>query len=552
MEDLEEGFVDYGGWESYENLKRAVPLPAGFADLVDEFAAVGLARLLGQSAEPNVVYSPSCLMLAIGMLMSSSEKDAAKEIRLQLERCANAGKIPQDELEEGFSAFVEHISCNPLADVRSACASWISRTIMEGGSDTVSLDKIARIYGAEARSADFGSPEASDEIKDWIASKTNGMLKPDVQTDAATVALLVSCLYARLSWSREFDPDETEWGDFNTQDGETGDARFMHDEFRGMGYRRGDGFTRVTLPCEGEYTADFVMPDDADDLSDPDFVRRAFSEPDNRLADVELFLPKFEVESAIDGKRLLNGLRMSGVFKMQCECPLVGGPLQVDDVVHCAKVKVDESGLEGAAYAVMTAVGALPPEFKPLEKATIRFDRPFAFRIATDDGVVLFMGCVSDPTVPGNVRFFENEGNRALRDGSANPSARVRKVELGIGGYFQGWETTTLAMDGELVHKNTSYGAEECEDTTEHLGPDGFRRICETMQELGVFDWEEDYFSPVLDGTQWSLSVDDVDGATFSCGGSNAYPEGFAELCRAMGMDFEIYRRSRRTCSTMR
>jgi serine protease inhibitor len=540
VNDFDEGFVDYDEWGGYEDLKRETPLPTGFTDLLNGFAAQSLAKLVGQIADSNAVYSPACLLLAIGMLMSSSEKDAAKEIRLQLERCAGAGRFSQDELEEGLSALVKHMGSNPLADVRTACAAWLARSVLSGGSDPRVLERIDRVYDAEVRGADFGTQAAAAEIRDWIGSKTNGMLKPEVQTSGGEIALLVSCLYARLSWALEFDSEETDWGDFFITDGETGSARFMHRSFDGMRYCVGKGFTRVTLPCEGECSVDFLMPDDASALSDSGFVRDAFSKPDNHRADVDLYLPRFEIESEIDGKRLLNGLRMNGMFKMQGDSPLVGGPMKVDDVVHGAKVKVDESGLEGAAYTMMPVCAGLPPEREPLEEVTIRLDRPFAFRVATDDSVPLFMGRVGDPTVPARERFFENEGNRALRNGNGDPSERVRKVELQIGGLFQGWETATLTADGELKHEHGPSGIGKPDDTTERIGADGFERICGVLREVGAFGWEESYIDlGVLDGTQWSLSIEDVDGAAFHCSGSNEYPKGFDDLRRAMGVDFD-------------
>ena len=524
--------------DRYEELKRSNPLPSGFADLVNGFAEKGFDSLLGQSQNSNVVYSPVCLLLAIGMLMSSSEKEAAREIWLQLERCSGSANLSFDELEEGFSALVKHIGANPLADVRTACAAWLAKSVASDSTDKDTLDKLARLYESEVHDADFGSREASAEIRDWIGSKTEGMLKPEVQTNASMLAILVSCLYARLSWSREFYPDETEWGHFFTMYGEAGDARFMHEEFPEMSYYDGEDYTRVTLSCEGGYSVDFLMPCEPEDLSNPEYVRSAFATPDNDRADVELYLPKFEVETDVDGKRLLNSMHMNSVFKAQDNCPLVGGPLQIDNVVHGAKVKVDESGLEGAAYTMVVACAGALPEREPLRKVRIRFDRPFAFRVVTDDHIPLFMGCISDPTAPARERFFESKENRAMRDGKTDPSQRLKKVELGIGSFFGGWKTYTLFENGKL--ERTSMLGETNEDGTDsvNVGPKGFDRICRKLGDIGVFGWDEEYSNPwILDGEQWSLNIEDIDGATFSCSGSNEYPQGFDELCHAMGID---------------
>ena len=62
-------------------------------------------------------------------------------------------------------------------------------------------------------------------------------------------------------------------------------------------------------------------------------------------------------------------------------------------VMQAARVKVDEDGVEGAAYteAIVDLKCAEAPGAKPVEMC---LDRPFVFVVATSDGIPLFVGTV--------------------------------------------------------------------------------------------------------------------------------------------------------------
>jgi len=58
---------------------------------------------------------------------------------------------------------------------------------------------------------------------------------------------------------------------------------------------------------------------------------------------------------------------------------------------------MNEMGVEASAYTMaMVMTMALEPEH--LEEVELRLDRPFAFRLTSPEGLVLFTGIVGDPT----------------------------------------------------------------------------------------------------------------------------------------------------------
>ena len=70
-----------------------------------------------------------------------------------------------------------------------------------------------------------------------------------------------------------------------------------------------------------------------------------------------------------------------------------GDPIWVESVEHGARVKIDEEGVEAAAYTViMMEAGGMPMD---LEEIDFTLDRPFIFLMTGADGNLLFTGVVN-------------------------------------------------------------------------------------------------------------------------------------------------------------
>src|SRR5262249_48851242 len=128
---------------------------------------------------------------------------------------------------------------------------------------------------------------------------------------------------------------------------------------------------------------------------------------------VEVFLPKFKLESSFELKEALTALGMKRAFREPTE---PGGAqfegmsrarepenkLFVSRVLHKAFVEVSEKGTEATAAAAVIlekkeADGDTSP-FTPTFKA----DRPFAFLIRDrKTGTILFLGRVLEPKTGG-------------------------------------------------------------------------------------------------------------------------------------------------------
>ena len=115
-----------------------------------------------------------------------------------------------------------------------------------------------------------------------------------------------------------------------------------------------------------------------------------------RYLRVNLSLPKFDVASELN---LRDGLKALGIQELWEENTADFTPLAnpadgiyLSSASHAARVKVDEKGVEAAAYTVMMAAGsAMPPD----EEVDFVLNRPFLFVITSSHRLPLFAGVVN-------------------------------------------------------------------------------------------------------------------------------------------------------------
>ena len=131
----------------------------------------------------------------------------------------------------------------------------------------------------------------------------------------------------------------------------------------------------------------------------PAFLSNVLSQM--RPQQVEIFLPRFTVESSFNLGKTLVAMGMSDAFT-----PFVadfsgidgGQDLYVSFVLHKAWGQVNEAGTQAVAATVIGVVGTVI-NFAPIFRA----DHPFLYLIRdTQTGSVLFLGRLTNPSPSGN------------------------------------------------------------------------------------------------------------------------------------------------------
>ena len=363
--------------------------------VLNDFAAKSIPLVLAEHTEENAIYSPLSLWSALAMLAQCADGDSRRQV-LEAIGAEDAAAL-QDQVEHIWRALYTDDGMSALILANSI---WLNSN-MQGTYVQETLDTLAQKYYAGAYSVPMGTGEADTAVTQWVNEQTKGLIGSDtpvVQTDALTLALLVSSLYYKAAWNSEFDPAQTEEDTFTDAAGQETQVDFMH-RTEDANFIRREGYQAARLSTHlGEMV--FVLPDGgvspASLLREPDFLSRLeFYGDACTWGEVQWSVPKFDVNSDLD---LLETLAALGITDLTDPdradlSALTDLDAFLSDAKQLARVKVDEEGVEAAAVTILSVKNLnLPPQ--STEVCVMDLDRPFLFVIRAE-GVPLFVGIVN-------------------------------------------------------------------------------------------------------------------------------------------------------------
>lgn len=372
-----------------------LPEVNGYADFSNLLSAALLSGTQNRNLSPISVY------LALAMVTEGAEGDTRTEL-LRL------------------------LGCKDLAELRGVCAGMLEALSFDGEGSTLELSNslwmadrindvpvtfrdaylaaLADTYRSEANTVSFGSQSAREQIAAWITEHTHEKIRisPDALIfDPSTLAVLINAIYLKDGWSETFDPEITAPDTFSAYTGEM-TVDYMHRFDRNAVVRRGDGWIayRVRMNRVGYVT--FVLPDEGIELSrllgSPDAIDTLLHAGTEQKYDVSLMIPKFKFQDRIELADVLEALGLRLSFSPAADFSGMSDlPCRIDRVLQESYIGVDEYGVEAAAY---TMIQMRTTAFNPtqLEKIDFHLTRPFFYAIESNDGTVLFIGTVTNPS----------------------------------------------------------------------------------------------------------------------------------------------------------
>lgn len=366
---------------------------------------------LATTGEPNLVFSPMSVLMALAMTRAGAVGRTAAEMDTVLHATEEAPNIDAFHrainslaavVESRNGVFEDSRSKKLHVDVSMANSLWGQ----EGFEwKTPFLDVLAREYGAGLRVVDFmtRTEDARIAINSWVKSETTGripeLLKGGVLTSDVRL-VLVNAIRMKAPWLVAFPEGSTIREPFTLIDGSGADVPMMRSNMR-CGFASGDGWQAVDLAYVSRNLAmTLIVPDagaftDVESMVQAGLLNDVVEALDER--DVTLSVPRFAVETKADLRPALRALGMRAVFDPSAadlSAMTADAEMYVDFVVHQANITVDEKGTEAAAA---TAVGAGTTS-APTEPVTLDIDRPFIHAVRdVPTGALLFLGRVGDP-----------------------------------------------------------------------------------------------------------------------------------------------------------
>lgn len=390
--------LDYPGTRTYD---RAL------AQGINNFA-YDMSGRLSKSGE-NYFFSPYSICMALSVL----DNAAQGETKSQMEQLLGISDLMDWNMQMELFTKTEQ---SKKALLTSANSVWIDQKLelSETFYDDY-LPLVENYYDAAMYQADFAkdSVQVKNQMDQWVSENTNGMIKScGEEPDADTALTLMNAVYFYGEWKWPFEDGVNQWTFYGTEGEKEVDVMFLSELW--LHYYVSDGLQAISLPYgDGSRVMNILISAGSGEELSKDFEQTATgifgamtteeknSFLDNLLTGEERWisgvrLPDFKLEYCVPQmNNLLQDMGMKDAFDEE-KADFSGiGETYVTDIIHTAKIEVDELGSRAAAVTEDSVAEAADEP----EREIIRFivDQPFLFMIQdTETGIILFMGQINN------------------------------------------------------------------------------------------------------------------------------------------------------------
>ncbi len=393
----EEGQQKYELWRQSKQHDDLV----SYTEEVRKFYNLFSDAIADRTEDGNVIYSPVNIYLALAMLAEITGGETQQEVLDAL------GTDAESLAEVARAIFFSNFSDDGVVTSKIANSLWLRNDM------SYKLDKINELkekYYASSFSGEMGSLEYNSMIQNWINENTGNLLQEaaaGVEFDPATVLALASTIYFKAPWLEEFSEAATDKQVFHGQKGDK-EVDFLHSEKSGTVYR-GDGYTAYQKAFNENGGMMFILPDEGTSVSELFKSKKyeallfgnLYQGEENQMfsskrGNVRFSVPKFDVEDSFE---IIEALKAMGIKSVTSPNTSDFEPISdtkgiyLDSALHAARVKIDEEGVEAAAFTVlmMKNTAFIQPEI-----IDFTVDRPFIFVITDENQVPTFVGVVND------------------------------------------------------------------------------------------------------------------------------------------------------------
>ena len=358
--------------------------------------ALELFRQVSQSEDgQDLLISPLSITIDFGMVSNGAVGQTQQEIYETLGY--------KESSIEGLNSFCQSMmaqsaAVDPSTTLEIANAAVVNK-IYPGLKDSFTKT-VESVYDAKVIYKDFGKEDIMKLVNDWCKEKTHGMIPEllSLPVPASDYAHFLNAVYFKGIWTSRFRKDDTRKEAFTRENGSKTTVRMMHQKDRfnyggiaglcsavSLPYGNQAYAMTLLLPVEGKTLAQLVDALDAD----------AWNNLHMHGEFVDVKIPAFETEYFVSLKDILPKMGIKQAFSIRADFSALSSTpnLFIGDVLHKAKIRVDEEGSEAAAVTdVILMEGAAAPGNSPTY-LEFHADHPFLYLITEKStSAILFIG----------------------------------------------------------------------------------------------------------------------------------------------------------------
>lgn len=373
-------------------------LEKSLVDSDNKFGLKLFQKINEAEQDKNVFISPLSVSMALGMTLNG----AGGETQTAMDQTLELAGLTTDEINRSYRSLIELLTnLDRKVVFQIANSIWYRQ---EWTFEQEFIDVNKTYFDAVVRGLDFNDPRSVDIMNAWVKDNTNGLIEEIIEApiDPLAVMFLINAIYFKGTWTYEFDKGLTTDDGFTLLDGSQKTVKMM--KLNGdLQYFGNDLFQAVDLPYGDKlFSMTVLLPRQGIDVNAlvAQFSRDNWQQWLSSLSGeaVDLSLPKFKIEYAIELNDILAALGMAVAFDpLQADFSgMYTGPedLYISKVKHKTFVEVDEEGTEAAA---VTSVEIELTSAGP-KGISMKVDHPFIFVIRENSSqTILFMGKIMEP-----------------------------------------------------------------------------------------------------------------------------------------------------------
>ncbi|KAJ3624377.1 hypothetical protein MTP99_018006 [Tenebrio molitor] len=356
-------------------------------------------KQISQTQKGNFLVSPLSAETVLAFLQSGCKDETAQELRTALH-------LPDDKetVESAIKSLLPKLKGSDLYTLHTANKMYVKKdfSIKEEFKKAA-----AQVYYADTDTIDFTqNVPAANIINTWVEKHTNDKIHNLIDSnslDEDTRAILINALYFKANWSSPFPLFAS---------GNISFYKTATDIVQVDGLRQYEVYFNyyecphlkaefLELPFKGnEASMMIVLPKERDGIAALESQIENVFAPMHTLKTeyLNVFLPKFRIETSINLKKILKNLGVNKIFD-ENKADLSGvagekGDLIVNEVAQKTFIDVSEDGVEAAAATYVHV--AVPISAKLGTPKIFNADHPFIFYIKVKD-TIIFAGRVTDP-----------------------------------------------------------------------------------------------------------------------------------------------------------
>lgn len=350
----------------------------------------------------NLVVSPQSVFIAMAMTLSGCKNKTADEIAnvLHLNDFDKQNLPPK---YNDYLIYLKKISSKKPSKIYIANAAFAQKNylFLDEFRKTVKNEFIS-----EFKCLNFKEePELSrNYINKWVCKKTKKKIIELIQKgfiNELTRLVLVNTIYFYCDWKTAFDETKTTKDKFYLLNGNYVNTDFMKATVI-CRYEQFEGFKAIKLDYSNlNFSMMVLLPDKNEGLvklermCNNNFYKIVTMKV-NAYQNVHITIPKFDFKTDIKLSDYLKEMGIHEAFSPDADLSGMTGNtnLVIDEVIHSAKITVNEKGTEASA-ATAVVIREKSTKYNPIH---FKADHPFLFII--QDEVfksILFIGKVVNP-----------------------------------------------------------------------------------------------------------------------------------------------------------